>query len=136
MIDTLLADAARDPVSKSIPFLVGASESFTYSQADDAMNRLAAHLKREGIKKLACFAGDSPKLALVLLACTRADCEVCVLNRESPVSEIGELLKRFDLTVMVADTAIDVAGIRTIAIDSLFQSTNERLQLDEANDRG
>nr|MBA2708728.1 AMP-binding protein [Gemmatimonadaceae bacterium] len=118
MIHEPLIQAKRE-TSETV-FLIGPTESYTYARAADTALRLAQVLRRRRWDRLACHATDSPQVSLLLFACSAANCEVCVLNRESSAVEVAELLHRFKLTSLVTDSNLKLDDVEVVGIDALL----------------
>ena len=116
MIDQLLAQARRSPSSC---FLLTHDQSLTYAQAASVARRLGSLLRRRKIERLAIHCHDSPDLVVLLGGCSAAGCEPCVLNRESSPAEIGEMLRRLEIRVVVADADLTIDGVEVLRIDAL-----------------
>lgn len=118
MIGPALLRAARE-VPGAV-FLLGAEGATTYAEAAQGALRVGSLLRSRGITRLACHALDSPKLVMLMLGCALAGCEVCVINRHYGQAELESVLTRFEFTHLAADSAIQIAGVSVVGLDSLF----------------
>lgn len=118
MIGPALLRAARE--APGAAFLLGADGATTYADAAHKALRVGFLLKARGISRLACHALDSPKLVMLMLGAALVGCEVCVINRHYGHAELESVLKRFEFTMLAADSDIQIEGVTVLSIDALF----------------
>jgi acyl-CoA synthetase (AMP-forming)/AMP-acid ligase II len=111
------------------PCFVTDSETFTFSQVNNRVNRIANELRRMGVEKgdrVALFATDSSEYMEVLLACMKAGAVYVPLNYRLAQPELQTLLRTAEAKVLFFSEryasmveSIDVPTLKyTVCFDS------------------
>jgi acyl-CoA synthetase (AMP-forming)/AMP-acid ligase II len=108
------AAALRFPRTVAV---VDAERAWTYRELDAATDRVAHHLRRGGWlerdDRVGLLAGNSGWFVVGLLGAAKAGADVVLLNTGFGAEQLGQVLKRESVTVVIADPALVPDGVTT-----------------------
>lgn len=90
------------------PFLLSSSLELSYADFFHYCRCLGSGLARLKGGRLACHMTDSVELVALMLAAGMSGRSLLLLNRDFPDRQLPELLRRYDVEVLIADSAPEV----------------------------
>lgn len=90
------------------PFLLSSTSAHRYSDFFHYCRRLGNGLSRLDGERLACYMPDSPDLIAVMLAAGISGKSLVMLNRDFTDQQVNDIVQRYDIDVLISDTAPDV----------------------------
>lgn len=124
-----MISALLERYATSLPggaFIIDAQGTVTARGAGEQLSGLVQVLKEIGEDGICFYVQDSARLVQSILATEAAGLQCCVLNRQSPSSEIAAILERLGTAALVTDAQGTFPAKKIVQIDDLIHDAASR----------